>query len=371
MPEWVHNRAEHLLAKNPSMPKSMAFAIATQQGESGGHVPKGFGTAEGRRTSKAKFSTPKDDERKANPGGLETPKLKHAAIGPMLVSLLSKVGFAPSAFGGQPAQNPPGMKGQSQVPPFVAPPLEVKAASALKPIKDFAKTVGGQSTKLREASIHHLKSAREIENVLNSRLPLHKTVELPAMRGGWAHTSKALETDAKRHARAGHLSSVLAGVADKETANARKALGAGVLAAGTAGGLAAHHIKSKEAGVGAGAGMSTSQYSGPLSFGPFKQTSGIPPFTRPPLTAPEKTAEMRCQHGLVISKTAGCRTCGYAKTAAPMASATGAMGPKASLTTTQRVGQPKTTGFAGPSIAEVSKPKGFGTPLSGTLKNQL
>jgi len=347
MPEWMHNRAEHILAKNPSMPKSEAFAIATQQMEAGGHGPKSYGTAKGRRTAKAKFNTPKDDQQKANPGGLESSKMKQAAVGATLVTLLQKVGFAPSAFGGQPAQNPPGMKGQSQVPPFVAPPLEMKTSAALKPIKDFAKTLSGQGTKLRDSSISHLKAARDIENVLNSRLPLSKTVDLPAMRGGWAHSSGALATDAKRHARAGHLSSVLAGVADKETAKARKTLGAGVLAAGTASGLASHHIKSKEAGVGVGAGMSTSQYSGPLSFGPFKQTSGIPPFTRPPLVTPDE------------------------KVAASMASATGAMGPKASLTTTQRVGQPKTTGFAGPSISEVSKPKGFGTPLSGALKNQL
>lgn len=233
MPEWMHNRAEHILAKNPSMPKSEAFAIATQQMHAGGHGPKGYGTVEGRRTAKAKFSTPKDDQQRSNPGGLESPKMKQASVGRALVLLMNKLGFAQgfqnSAFAGQPAQNGPGMKAQSQQPPFVAPPLAVKAA-----------------------------------------------------------------------------------------------------------------------GVGVGSGMTTSQYSGPLSFGPFKQTSGIPPFQRPPLTAPVDE-----------------------KTAAPMASATGAMGPKASLTATQRMGQPKTTGFAGPSISDVSKPKGFGKPLSGALKNQL
>ena len=45
MPEWVHNRAEHILAKNPSMPKSEAWAIATQQGHAIGKTPKGYGTA--------------------------------------------------------------------------------------------------------------------------------------------------------------------------------------------------------------------------------------------------------------------------------------------------------------------------------------
>lgn len=75
MPEWIHNRAEHLLAKNPDMKKSTAFAVATQQAESMGKVPKGFGTAEGKRTAKAKFDTPKGDEHKANPGSLESPKM--------------------------------------------------------------------------------------------------------------------------------------------------------------------------------------------------------------------------------------------------------------------------------------------------------
>ncbi len=33
MPEWIHNRAEHLLAKNPSMSKSTAFAVDAFEGE--------------------------------------------------------------------------------------------------------------------------------------------------------------------------------------------------------------------------------------------------------------------------------------------------------------------------------------------------
>lgn len=75
----MHARAEHILAKNPSMPKSEAFAIATQQSHALGKSPKGYGTAEGRHTAKAKFDTPKDDKKTANPGGLTTPRLKHAA----------------------------------------------------------------------------------------------------------------------------------------------------------------------------------------------------------------------------------------------------------------------------------------------------
>jgi hypothetical protein len=80
MPAAIHERARHLLAKNPDMKKSTAFAVATQQMEALGKTPKGFGTAEGRATSKAKFDTPKDDVKTPNPGNLSTPKLKAAEV---------------------------------------------------------------------------------------------------------------------------------------------------------------------------------------------------------------------------------------------------------------------------------------------------
>jgi hypothetical protein len=75
MPEWIHNRAEHLLAKNPNMKKETAFAVATQQSHALGKSPKGYGTAEGKREAKAKYDTPKDDKKTANPGQLDSPKL--------------------------------------------------------------------------------------------------------------------------------------------------------------------------------------------------------------------------------------------------------------------------------------------------------
>ncbi|MDD1711146.1 MAG: hypothetical protein LUQ37_09595 [Methanoregulaceae archaeon] len=70
MPEWLHNRAHHIMAKNPDMNKSTAFAIATQQSHALGKSPKGFGTPEGRSEAKAKFDTPKGDVKAADPGGL-------------------------------------------------------------------------------------------------------------------------------------------------------------------------------------------------------------------------------------------------------------------------------------------------------------
>lgn len=89
MPEWIHNRAEHILAKNPSMPKSEAFAIATQQSHATGHTPKSYGTPTGKHKAKEKYDTPGNDEQKANPGNLDSPKmasLGKEAISPALIS---------------------------------------------------------------------------------------------------------------------------------------------------------------------------------------------------------------------------------------------------------------------------------------------
>lgn len=80
MPEWIHNRAEHLLAKNPSMTKSQAFAIATQQSHKLGKSPKGYGTKQGKREARAKYDKPRKEYVKSpNPGGLESPKMASAA----------------------------------------------------------------------------------------------------------------------------------------------------------------------------------------------------------------------------------------------------------------------------------------------------
>jgi hypothetical protein len=91
MPEWMHNRAEHILAKNPSMPKGEAFAIATQQMHSLGKGPKDYGTAEGKATAKAKFDTPKDDQKVSNPGGLKSEKMEKKSAEIMVAALLDEL----------------------------------------------------------------------------------------------------------------------------------------------------------------------------------------------------------------------------------------------------------------------------------------
>jgi hypothetical protein len=70
MPQWIHDRARHIQAKNPGMAESTAFAVATQQAHATGKSPKSYGTSEGRQEAKAKYKTPSDDKKTADPGGI-------------------------------------------------------------------------------------------------------------------------------------------------------------------------------------------------------------------------------------------------------------------------------------------------------------
>lgn len=56
---WIHDRAHHIMGKNPSMSKSIAYAVATQQAHKVGKSPRSFRTAEGVRQAKAKHPLPK------------------------------------------------------------------------------------------------------------------------------------------------------------------------------------------------------------------------------------------------------------------------------------------------------------------------
>lgn len=116
----------------------------------------------------------------------------------------------------------------------------------------------------------------------------------------------------------------------------------------------------KKSAVGVGAPMTRSQYSGPLSEGRFKMVSGIPPWMEPAIErAIERKSAPVEEYMVGLNKRAGMNT------------ALGSMSPKGRLSQTQRVGAPKKTGFAGPSISSVSKPIGFGRKLPGTTKNGI
>jgi len=66
MPKWIHDRADHIRSKNPDMPKSEAFAIATQQSHALNKSPKNYGTTQGKHTAKNKYKTPGDDVKTAS-----------------------------------------------------------------------------------------------------------------------------------------------------------------------------------------------------------------------------------------------------------------------------------------------------------------
>jgi hypothetical protein len=55
MPKWIHDRADHIRTKNPGMPKSQSFAIATQQAYAAGKAPKDYGTKKGRGEAHKKY----------------------------------------------------------------------------------------------------------------------------------------------------------------------------------------------------------------------------------------------------------------------------------------------------------------------------
>ena len=102
MPKWIHERAEHILAKNPKMPKSQAFGIATQQSHAAGKTPKGYGTTTGRVVAKAKYDQPKKQYTKTpNPQDLKSSKLvKKAAYTQFTKKELLLGGLAGAAAAG-------------------------------------------------------------------------------------------------------------------------------------------------------------------------------------------------------------------------------------------------------------------------------
>jgi hypothetical protein len=71
--KWIHDRAHRIMEESPDTPKSMAYAIATQQGHKVGKSPKKFRTSEGVATAKAKFRLPRKEYRKTA-GALKTLK---------------------------------------------------------------------------------------------------------------------------------------------------------------------------------------------------------------------------------------------------------------------------------------------------------
>lgn len=234
---------------------------------------------------------------------------------------------------------------------------------------------GSRLKKLEGAAKQHLDNAigraaiADKGGAIASRMARVGAAQHPVGRSMVDHAinhSRAFSDSAQRHLKAGRKASNLASKENAKVTGTRLGLGAagyiGALSGASAYGKKSiekldRGRKKKEAGVGVGAGMTTSQYSGPLSYGPFKMTSGIPPFKRPAMTKRDESLEGAAWM--------------YGENKEASMAATGAMNPAGKLNSSQRVGAPKTTGFSGPSIADIAKPKGFGTPMPGAQKNQI
>lgn len=295
MPAFIHRRAEHLLAKNPKMEKSTAFAIATQQGHALGKNPKKYGTKGGKAEAKAKYDKPKKEYVKTpNPGGLETPKLKpmkkKASLGSVLVGIMKEATSVPDS-------------------PYLLDQI-------------------GKEPKIRPTSA---VAPKEKHRVKQAMIP--SAGEGPG-GGGIAEAAKKLQTSQK------------IGVPKIEQPKVKP-------------------LTAKLA-------FAVSQYSG--TMGPSKfvnYASGQVPFRNPMLrNAGASNEELAMAQKEMKKKTKGWTP--LTKVSAmldELAKLNAIQSPEAQITSSQKVGAPKTTAPPGPSIAQIAKPVGFGRPQPGATKS--
>jgi hypothetical protein len=409
------------------MPKGEAFGIATSQSHALGKSPKGYGTEQGRETASAKYQTPDDDRKTANPGNLSSPKMASFtppyfnAFVDELVTLTEKTGGVMGNVAG--ALRNPSVAGHATelagLGVLAVPGLDTMQAGIRSRMAGDHTPEGAEKRRVLGEGAHaaadvgglgilmgpeighlrHLVKAGASEPKTDQELR-----EVGRQRGVTNLAAEATREKGRRGERFGEAFGRIAGGLGGGALGRRLIGGPVGTVAGMAGGLMAggrlgkelgterdihknagfagysqyggnqapnppgmrpHSplapyreppLAVKQAGVGVGSGMSASQYSGPLSYGAFKMTSGIPAFRSP---------EMTRQDG--SNQPAGWMV-GGGKTAASLAALNASTTPAGRLAAGQRVGAPRTTAPAGPSIAEIAKPKGFGMPLAGATK---
>lgn len=357
MPAWIHERAEHILAKNPKMPKSMAFALATQQSHAKGKTPKGYGTRTGKIVAKAKYDQPKKEYTgTANPQNLKTPKLSDKPKTRWTGKRLVKAGVAG------------GLAMAEDKKPSDFDPKQLKAGIEVE------KEHGNDPIWARQIAMDHLTEIPDYYTRLKKMEAEEKRGEGTQAKIREFLLKHPSPSDKQVHAFAQSLSinehrleEIIYSMLAKELKKTARAA------------FADEVMKLSYA---------VSQYSGPLSYGSFRQASYIPPFRSPQLKTAgppgqKKTAAWGKGHTLAALTAAGfgggmllrqaVRQREKKKKKVSMVrdrlKEAEALSPATRLAQSQQVGQPRLSAPPGPSIAQVAKPKGFGQVLPGAGKN--
>lgn len=343
MPQWIHSRAEHLLARNPSMPKGEAFAIATQQSHAGGHTPKGYGTAQGKREAKAKFDTPKNDVQTANPGDLKTPKLKEAAWKDLLPGGLAD-DKKPEDF------NPKELAAGAKVEREHTSDPHLQKEIAMDHMTEFHKGYYPSLEKMEGELKKKQASAFSDElskiALIGDQPPsltdqLGKPKERPHSAMPPTPHFRVKQGEAK------------ASLIHRVRGDATTDLSPNDLPLDDASESDTARDLRKTA-------FAVSQFSGTLGGGNFFHPPLLPGVPLPNIYGRDPQL-----------KESGDKAPDILSRNREKNAAANALTPAGRFAQSQEVGKPKTTGFSGPSISDISKPVGFGQTLPGTRKNRI
>ena len=412
MPAWIHNRAEHLLAKNPSMDKSKAFAIATQQSHKMGKSPKGYGTKAGKKDARVKYNKPrKEYVRGANPGKLESAKM--AAMRRKLAEDLVPGGKADKKTDADFPKKQLDM-GQKVEMEHTNSPQQARevARDHLTEFKDYytrlkkmeheaeqEKKANGADDEEGKRTLTP-KDKKDISAFMKKRSPGQKDEEFHAFVEG-----KGMNPHAAEETVYDMLGAKMGQAFTKFAIGAAPSAYKPPPMPKPVGQTPEQRLKSSQDVGSVGAfdqksqgvkfekfkpvsmmkqntaklGFQKSQYSGPLSQGRFMArhplSMGVQTTIRPPrafgkTAGPPPPGEETDMNGHTEKTSAlawaarnALEAVGewQAKQAAPMT-------PEATLANSQQVGSPKLTPPPGPSIAQISKPSGYGTPAPGAVK---
>lgn len=341
MPAWIHSRAEHLLAKNPDMPKGQAFAIATQQSHAVGKSPKSYGTVEGRARAALKYPTPKDDKKTANPGGLTSSKLA-GAVKVALVERLARL-----ALTDVPSTPRLLMRKRS--------PMELGAVQ--QGVENAFERWQGPAREKAQALAGRLLPEGRARGVLtrvanlaidNPEIVPMQALPIPGLTPAYLGAKKGLEH-------------VLDRVSPRKLAFAASTYSAPLNPVIRSGASDLPPFKAPQLR----AALQKVAEGAPTAGG-FAMASDVPGFRVPNLrTGLQKAGDMLPEN--ITYNASDFKPVRFTKRGAA------ALSPAGRLAQTKSVGMPKLTAPSGPSIADIAKPKGpgFGTGIAGAFKGTI